>query len=288
MRKIETIATWFAASIAGFALFTASPALGAEQFEGVLETKTLSKEMRILTRTHVCKAGVRVEMTPLDDKGNEAKGEKAQGMPVMIVNAKEPKRFYVVDEGSKSFMSFDTTEMEKQTPTDERKYFVEKQGSDKVAGLKCEKALVREEGKENEGYVEYCIAKLDAAFDLDMASRGGKPVDNLQRALQKAGLKGFPVRVRQFSKEEKEPIATTELVKLDKREVPASSVQVPEGYTEIKMPSMGDMGKALGSAAGDAAKESQEAAKKEAKEKAKKDASDAAKKAVKGGLGKFF
>ena len=51
--------------------------------------------------------------------------------------------------------------------------------------------------------------------------------------MSEAGLKGFPVKMTMLRKDGN-PEIEMELIKLDRRSVPASTFEIPAGYTEAK------------------------------------------------------
>ena len=218
------------------AALLALPLAAAAQWEGSFDMKISGKDVTGSAKALVGKAGSRMqmEMTPLAAKG-------AGGMKMTVISrTAEPGVSYIVNDEHRSYARIDVKDLEKQVPAAERekKWTVKRLGSDKVAGYGCERALVTQEGSDTEN--EVCVTKeLGGTAGLFSTGRRSGSGMEIERALKSNGLDGMPVRMVIRKKGEADATMTWELVKAEKRPVPASTFEVPAGYRETSM--MGTM-----------------------------------------------
>jgi len=228
---------FFAAALGALAL---PAALATAQAEGVAEMKGMihterGESIGLVTRAWVGKAGSRVEITTDLSQIAGRSDRSAAGMPtshteVMIYKNSEPGTTYMLNTERKTYSVFQSSSGEKGD-TKAEPYTVTKLGRDTVAGYSCEKAVVKRPSARDE--MEVCVSKdlgASAAW-LDAMSRrqrGG----GLFKALTDAGLTGFPIRWVVRRAGEKEATTTLELVRFEKTSVPASTFEVPAGYTK--------------------------------------------------------
>jgi hypothetical protein len=100
-----------------------------------------------------------------------------------------------------------------------------------VAGWACERALVNQEGTETDN--EMCVSKeIVGSADLFNAGRRDASSQGLAKALKANGLDGMPIRMIVRRKGDPEAMMAWELVKAEKRALPASTFEVPAGYEE--------------------------------------------------------
>ena len=246
-----------------FALLLA--ALPAQaQFEGVLEMK-----MTMATKdgeasgggtmtVAIAKAGTRCEM-------NMQMG--GMGMKMVVLQKTDtPNTLYHIDDANKTYSEIDLSKMREmagQQP-ESKKYTVDKLGQETVLGYKTQHVLVKEKGPSGEGTTtELWTANdlLDYATFSKMQARQGKGGDEeaLLKALKGAGADGVPLK----------SIATTadgskvsmEVVKVNKKSLPADTFEIPAGYTKSAGGMMDMMG-GMSSPQADQAKKSMEDAQK--------------------------
>lgn len=214
------------------------PLSAAAQWEGVLDMKITGKDVSGSSTALVGKAGARMQIEMTNAQLQQAQGG---GMKmVMLTRTAEPDISYMINDAQKSYARIDVKEMQKSLPKSEqeKKWTVKRLGADSVAGFACQKALVAEEGGSSEN--EVCISKeiLGPAsiFNSGRRGAGGK---GLEVALKANGLEGMPIRMIMREKGKAEASMTWELVKAEKRALPASTFEVPAGYKETSM--MGTM-----------------------------------------------
>jgi hypothetical protein len=251
-------------------LLAAGPAFG--QFEGVLEMKmTVAGKDREFggggTMTAaVSKAGARCDM-------NMQMGEMGMKM-VVLQKTDAPNTLYHINDANKTYTEMDlakTREMAGQWQ-DTRKYTVEKLGQETILGYKTQHVLVKEEnpGSRQGTTTEMWTAKdlLDyATFSKWQARRGkGGGEEAMSKALKDAGADGLPLK--SISTTADGTKVTMEVVKVDKKSLPASTFEIPAGYTKSEgglMEMMGGMSGPQGDEArkkmGDAQKKMEDAMK---------------------------
>lgn len=74
----------------------------------------------------------------------------------MIMRASEPDKLYSVNDETRSYSVMDLAEIRKYAPRSEDTWKVKKFGSDRVAGVSCEKASLT---SSNGAEMELCVAK---------------------------------------------------------------------------------------------------------------------------------
>ena len=214
------------------------PLAAAAQWEGVLDMKLSGKDASGSAKVYAGKAGGRFEMSISNAQMQQA----GQGTMKMVVLSKaaEPGISYMINDAQKSYARIDVNEMQKSLPKSEleKKWVVKKLGPDSVAGYSCEKALVAQEGGTSEN--EMCVSKeIFAGAGMLSAGRRDPSSQSLEKAMKANGLDGMPIRMVMREKGKPEAIMTWELVKAEKRPLPASTFEVPAGYKETSM--MGTM-----------------------------------------------
>jgi len=214
------------------------PLAAAAQWEGALEMKITGKDVDGTSKALVGKAGARMQM-----EMRNAQLEKAgQGTVKMTVlsRAAEPGVSYLINDAQKSYARIDLKEMEEMVPKAERerKWTVKRLGAGRVAGYACERALLAQEGSDTEQ--EVCVSReIFGSAGLFSAGRRDASSQGLEKALKANGLEGMPIRMVVRPKGKDDAQMTMELVSAEKRNLPASTFQVPAGYRETSM--MGTM-----------------------------------------------
>ena len=214
------------------------PLAAAAQWEGVLDMKLTGKDASGSAKAYVGKAGGRFEMN-ISNVQMQQMGQAGMKMVVLSKTA-EPGISYMINDAQKSYARIDVQEMQKSLPKSEQeqKWTVKRLGSDSVAGFACDKALVSQEGGTSEN--EVCVSKeILGGAGMFGAGRRDASSQSLEKAMKANGLDGMPIRMIIREKGKPEAMMTWELVKAEKRPLPASTFEVPAGYKETSM--MGTM-----------------------------------------------
>jgi hypothetical protein len=244
-------------------LLAAGPALA--QFEGVLEMK-----MTMTTRdgessgggtmnVSVSKAGTRSEM-------NMKMGAMDMKM-VMLRKAETPDITYRIDDANKSYTEMDLAKMRAMASRQQEspKYTVEKLGQETILGYKTQHVQVKDTtaGADRGLTLEMWTAKdlLDYETFSKMQVRRGKAgsEEALVKALKDAGADGLPLK--SVSSTPDGGKATMEVLKVEKKSLPASTFEIPAGYAKSEGGLPGMMG-GVGGPQSDAAKQRMEEAMK--------------------------
>lgn len=214
----------------------AVPALA--QFEGMLEMKitTTGGERELggngKMMTAVGKAGSRSEM-------NLEMGGMAMKM-VILQKTDTPDLVYHINDANKTYTEIDLAKMRKmaEQTADARQYTVQKLGQETILGYKTQHVLVTEKdpGHSKGMTTELWTAKglLDYTTFARMQPRPGKKggEEALTKALKDADADGLPLKAINTSPDGTK--ITMEVVKIDKQSLPASTFQIPTGYTKSK------------------------------------------------------
>ena len=244
-------------------LLAALPAYA--QFEGVLEMKMTmaGKDGEAggggTMNLAVGKAGTRSEM-------NMQMGTMGMNM-VMLQKTDTPNTLYRLNDANKTYTEIDLAKMREmagQQP-DSKKYTVEKLGQETILGYKTQHVMVKEQnpGPGNAMTTEMWTAKdlLDYATFSRMQARQGKGggQEALVKALKEAGADGVPLKSVTTTADGAK--VTMEVVKVDKKSLPASTFEIPSGYTKSAGGMMDMMGGMSGPQADEAQKRMDEALK---------------------------
>ena len=244
-------------------LLAALPAYA--QFEGVLEMKMTiaSKDDEAggggTMSVAVAKSGTRCDM-------NMQMGAMGMKM-VMLQKTDTPNTLYRLNDANKTYTEVDlakTREMAGQQP-DSDKYTVEKLGQETILGYKTQHVLVKEKNPApgNAMTTEMWTAKdlLDyATFSKMQVHRGkGGGDEALVKALKDAGADGLPLKSVATTADGAK--VTMEVVKVDKKSLPASMFEIPADYTKSAGGMMDMMGGMSGPQADEAKKKMDDAMK---------------------------
>jgi hypothetical protein len=235
------------------------------QFEGVLEMKmTVTGKggegggggtMNLA----VAKAGTRSEM-------NMTFGPTEMKM-VMLQKNDTPDMLYRINDADKTYTEIDMAKMRQMAGQQQKasEYTVEKLGQETILGYKTQHVLVKEKNAANGNgmNMEMWTAKdlLDyATFNKLQArpDRGGRE-EALLKALKAAEADGMPIKAITTGTDGSK--VTLEVVKADKKSLPASTFEIPAGYTKSAGGMMGMMGGASGAQADEAKKKMDDALK---------------------------
>ncbi len=209
---------------------TAIPCLALGDFEGVLDSKMSGERMTGTMRTWISKAGLRSEGDIQSPDAEKAGMGKSFRM-VTIVKAAEPNVAYLLDEKRKTYS---VIESKSASRSSEETYTAKKIGKDTVAGFSCDRVAVTHSRGHD---FEMCVAPDilgGSAWIRAFQQRGEDQGRGLQKALLDAGVKGFPVRWVSQGKGGHGGFSA-ELVSARKQSVPASTFEIPAGYTKSDM-----------------------------------------------------
>jgi hypothetical protein len=209
----------------------ALPLAAEAQWEGALEMKISGKDVTGSSKALIGKAGARMQMEMTNAQLKEA-GQGSMKMTVLSRTV-EPDTSYLINDAQKSYALIDLKAIQEMATKSERekKWTVKRLGADKVAGYACERALVNQEGSETDN--EVCVSKeIMGSAGLFNAGRRDASEQGLEKALKANGLEGMPIRMIVREKGKAEATMTWELVKAEKRPLPASTFEVPAGYRE--------------------------------------------------------
>jgi hypothetical protein len=236
-------------------LLAAGPAFG--QFEGVLEMKMIMAGMGGegggTMNVSVAKAGFRSEM-------DMQMGPMAMKM-VMLQKNDSPNTLYRINDANKTYTEIDMAKMKERAGQQQpnRKYTVEKLGEETILGYKTQHVLVKEQGSgDGTGMtLEVWTAKdlLDYETFSKMQVRRGKGASEeaMIKALKDADADGLPLKSLATTPEGMK--VTMEVVKVDKKSLPASTFEIPAGYAKSEGGLMDMMGGMSGPQADQARKQ---------------------------------
>ncbi len=235
-------------------LLAATPAYA--QFEGVLDMKMTmaTKDSEIggggTMSVAVAKAGTRCEM-------NMQMGGMGVKM-VILQKTDAPNTLYHIYDANNTYSEVDLakTQDKASQPSAADRYTVEKLGQEELLGYKTQHVLVKEKnpGPGSAATSELWTAKdlLDYATFSKMQARQGKGGDEeaLLKALKGAGADGVPLKSIITTTDGSK--VTMEVVKVDKKSLPAGTFEIPSGYTKSAGGMPGMMGGLSGPEAGKA------------------------------------
>jgi hypothetical protein len=213
-------------------------AIAVAQTEGVADYKISGDSMKGTGRISFSKAGYRAEwnMEVSGDSGRRGSGGPHEMKMTMFGKASEPDVVYTVNDETKTWSTWNTKDAQGEAAKSKTKYTVERLGADKVAGFACENARIKSsEGSE----MEVCATKELAASAgwLSAVNRNRGAGGSWTTAMKEAGVDGFPLRW--VTKGRRGHDITMEMTKFEKKAIPASSFEVPAGYTKSDSMSVG-------------------------------------------------
>jgi hypothetical protein len=175
----------------------------------------------------------RAEMQMMMRTGTDARRGQAPPASLnmkMLQKFSEPDKIYTINDENRTYSVMDLASTRDSIQSKET-YTVKKLGTMQIAGLSCQNALIT---SSNGSEMEICVTNEVSASGnwlTAMARQQGR-TGNWGKALVDAGMKpGFPIRWTARSKEGHGD-AVMELVKFEKKPVPASMFQIPAGYKE--------------------------------------------------------
>ncbi len=204
-------------------LIVARPALAA--FEGYIEMTMAMKEGSGTMKGQISSVGARTEV--------EARVAQMGDMPVtmtMLMKFSNPDVVYMLNDATKTYVEINVQDIGKATKNRaDKEYTVKKLGKEKVAGYVCEHLLLTaNDGKETEVWTTKDLVDF-AVFREYMQRNRQADLQGIMKALKDAGAEGFVAKMISRDKTGT-PVVTLELVKAEKRAVPAALVEIPAGY----------------------------------------------------------
>lgn len=200
-------------------LLFAAPASAA--FQGQLDFKITMQGGAGTMKVLVGEAGVRTEMDM-----------KARGQDIaitMVVKHADHDTAYMINDRSKTYAEVDLKKA-RESKQKGGKYTAKKLGKDKIAGYDATRSLVTDErGNKIEVWT---TKQLELDEKMMRAMGDNAPNEGLMAALKDAGAEGFVLKL--VNKDAEESL-TMEVVKVEKRKIPASRFEVPAGYKKSEM-----------------------------------------------------
>lgn len=216
---------------------------GVAEFKGTTEVES-GKAITSTGKVYITRGASRVEWE-MDTSGfRREKGAPKEEMPstyrmITIQKASEPDRLINLDDRRKTYTITDLKPLREEKPAAPQvTYLVRKLGRESVGGISCEKALVTSsDGKR----AEICVAAEISRSSAWLAAQGRRERSNaLLKALHDNGLEGFPIQWRIWNKaSDPRPATSLDLVRFEKKAVPASLFEIPPGYKKADSASMG-------------------------------------------------
>lgn len=199
------------------------------EFEGVIEMKMTAEHGSGTMRTSISKVGWRTEIDMQVDPSRP--GPKMPMHTVMLGKFKNPDVLYQINDATRTYTELDLKKLRKMGAQRgaQEQYTVRRIGKEKLLGYPCAHVLVTSsQGQQSELWTTKAIPTGDY-----MAGMGGDPASSggLMKALKEAKADGFILKMVQKEAAGGEPAMTMEVVKVDRRSLPASTFELPPGYT---------------------------------------------------------
>lgn len=214
--------------VAGAAL-AAAPAFA--QFEGEIDMKITGQGgMTGTGKVLVSKVGSRTEMDM-----------QTPNMPMHMVTLMKfsaPDVMYLINDKAKTYGEIDvkkTRESAAKVKAEQEAYSVKVLGSEKILGYSTKHVLLSRRGDRSEMEVWTTKDLMGLSYETmrGLMRRGsGQDDGSMMKALKDAGADGFFVKMVTRDKGNAEPLTTMELTKAEKRSLPASTFEIPPGYTK--------------------------------------------------------
>ena len=223
------------------------------QFEGVLEMKMTitdnggAHQGDGTMKCAISKAGSRSEM-------NMQMPQMSMVM-VMLVKSDTPNTVYRINDANQTYTEINVNKAQPiaAKSSDNDKYTVKKLGEEKILGYKTQHVLVIHKDTTNELWTSREFLDYDT-FSRTQARPGGRMGgDNgMAKALKDTGVEGMPLKSVAFDEDGGK--VTMEVTKAEKKSLPASTFEIPAGYTKSSGGMMDMMGGMSGPQADDARK----------------------------------
>lgn len=203
-----------------------APSLAAAApFQGVLSGRMYGPHASGTSRALVSDEGLRNEMEVETPASRASGADRVKA--ISVYRSAEPDRVYVLDPARRTYRVDAVRRQRDRTRT----WKIERRGRGEVAGLPCEKAvLTSPEGDRIDVCVSTEIGRgarwLRAVQEGDAGVGAGS-----SKALADAGLSGYPLRWILQAKGGSSAL-TLEVTSVERREVPASTFAIPDGFAE--------------------------------------------------------
>lgn len=206
----------------------------AAGFSGTIEMKMQSESsagasagtMRLL----VGDAGV---LGVSEMSGATGKGARAGIQLKTLMRKDKPGVVVLIDDATKTFQEIDTKAMPK--PADDEAWTVKSLGSDKIAGYTSQHVLVTSSrGTEMELWT---TREIEGAEAFRAVAEQQRIPGGLEKALAQAKADGFVTKMVSKGKG-RDGAMSMELVRVTKGAHPASTFEIPRGYTKATAPGM--------------------------------------------------
>lgn len=239
------------------------------QFEGVLEMKMTVSDKEGASRgggtmtAAVAKAGSRSDV-------NLQMGGMTMKM-TMLQKADTPNVVYRLNDANKTYSEIDLAkarEMANQPQNDDQ-WTVQKLGQEKILDYQTQHILAKPKsgtGQPMEMWIAKDFLDYDTFSKLQWRRNGPTGDQGLAKALKEAGTEGMPLK--SVVHDDTGGTMTMEVVKVEKKSLPASTFEIPAGYTKSNGGIMDMMGGMSGPQA-DAMRARMEEARKQMQEQMK-------------------
>lgn len=210
-------------------LFLAMPAL-AGGFEGIISMKISSPAGSGNVQMSVGKVGLRSEI-------DMQSAQMPMKMTMLVKHAQDTA--YMIDDKSKTYTEIDLKKGREMAQKADVKYTAKKLGTETVAGYKCDHLMVSDDkGGEHELWTNKEIMDYDSFVKM-MGPNARMGDQGLMKALKDVSADGFIVKMIQRRAGAKEATMTMELLKVEKKSLPAATFEVPSGCTKREGAMMG-------------------------------------------------
>lgn len=198
------------------------------EFEGVLELSMSTPEASGTMTISVGKPGIRNEMTMT--------AKQAQLRMSMLFKKEKPDVAYMIHDADKQYLEVDLREAKRMQTA--QKLTTKSLPPEKIREWPCHHALITEEtGDETEVWTNSDI--MDVGAFLRAVGQNAPANEDMMKALKKVGADGFIVKLVRRPKANPSAVTTLELVRAQKRSIPAATFEIPSGYTKRQAPAMG-------------------------------------------------
>jgi hypothetical protein len=237
----------------------AAASTGFAQFEGVMEMKVTmtgnegGKQGNGTLKLAVSRAGARNEMN--------MQMEQMTMKMVMLFKNDSPDTMYRINDADKTYSVVDLAKLRQMAGPGraDEKFTVKKLGEEEILGYKTQHVLVT--GRNNTTELWTAKDLFDYGTFSKLQARAGRAgnAEAMNKALKDAHAEGMPLRSIATAPDGGK--VTMEVVKAEKQSLPASTFEIPPGYTKSAGGMMDMMGGMSGLQADEAKKKMDEALK---------------------------
>jgi Domain of unknown function (DUF4412) len=221
-------------------LFFSATVTAQAQLEGVAEmrfgTTGVNPATRGTGRVYLSGTGWRSEMEMASPETDQAAGRG----PIKVVwmgTSSDTGTIYRIDEATRTY---DVLLARKGRASSSRmgpenRSTVQVLGSDTIAGLPCDRVQIAPSRRR--ALIDACLSKEIVTGEWLRALRRERAGGDLLAAIREAGLEGYPIRLE--TKGADGSGLTMEVTKFERRPVPASTFDLPTGYTRADLAAAG-------------------------------------------------